>query len=92
MTSRVLQPYKIIQYVLQHVRLVVNVNQVILAILMAHVWQKMSVTRVALIKHLNRVAVIVVNQPVECQIVQTGTAIIHALQDVNVMLDMFVTS
>ena len=86
-----LQPNKIIPYVLQHVLLVVNVNLVILVILMAHVWQKMSVTLVALIKHSNHVEVIAVNQPVECQIVPIGTATILALQDVNVMLDMFVT-
>ena len=78
-------------YVPQHVLLAVNVNPVILVILMAHVWQKMSVTLVASIKLSNHVEVIAVNQPVECQIVPIGTATILALQDVNVMLDMFVT-
>ena len=68
-----------------------NANLVILVILMARVWQKMSVTLVVLIKLSNHVEVIVVNQLVECQIVQTGTVIIHALRDVNVMLDTFVT-
>ena len=86
-----LQPNKIIPYVLQLVLLAVNVNLVILVILMAHAWQKMSVTLVALIKLSNHVEVIAVNQPVACQIVPIGTAIILAHQDVNVMLDMFVT-
>ena len=86
-----LQPKKTILFVLQHVLLAVNVNLVILDILMAHVWQKMSVTLVALIKLSNHVVVIAVNQPVECQIVRIGTAIILALLDVNVMLDMFET-
>ena len=86
-----LQPNKIIPYVLQHVLLAVNVNLVILVILMAHVWQKMNVILVASIKLSNHVEVIAVNQPVECQIVPIGTATILALQDVNVMLDMFVT-
>ena len=88
-TSR--QPNKTIPYVLQLVLLAVNVNLDILVILMAHVWQKISVTLVALIKLSNHVEVIAVNQLVECQIVPIGTAIILALQDVNVMLDMFVT-
>ena len=90
MTS--LQPNKIIPYVLQHVLLAVNVNLVSLVISMAHVWQKMSVTLVALIKLSNHVEVIAVNQPVECQIVPIGTAIILALQDVNVMMDLSVIS
>jgi hypothetical protein len=82
---------KTIPYVLQLVLLAVNVNLDILVILMAHVWQKISVTLVALIKPSNHVEVIAVNQLVECQIVPIGTAIILALQDANVMLDMFVT-
>ena len=86
-----LQPKKTIPYVLQLVLLAVNVNLDILVILMAHAWQKMSVTLVALIKLSNHVVVIAVNQPVECQIVRIGTAIILALLDVNVMLDMFET-
>ena len=60
MTS--LQPNKIILFVLQLALLVVNVNLVILVILMAHVWQKMNVTLVALIKLSNHVEVIAVNQ------------------------------